>query len=224
MQPKTPFILAFVLAISFLPATVWAECYTYDPLGRLKNLAYDDVGGSSMTYTFDKHGNREQVETERDAGENCLPPPPSTSNAASTPVLSASISDPAQPNRPPTVSDRTVYMRGGQFMTASLPVYDLDADSVSVVSATTTATNITVAPNNWPLLGYRIDAESDGTAQVNITYSDSNNAQASGILTVIVSGTSGGGGGGDLPDDCAQPMPGQNDCPVLPNDDPDLPN
>jgi len=47
------FMLALLLALITTP--VYAETYTYDTVGRLTTVAYDD--GSTITYNYDNTGN-----------------------------------------------------------------------------------------------------------------------------------------------------------------------
>ena len=48
-------LLVFVSLIALHPAPVDAEIYTYDTIGRLTKVTYDD--GSSITYAYDNAGN-----------------------------------------------------------------------------------------------------------------------------------------------------------------------
>jgi len=194
-----------------------AECYTYDALNRLEKLAYKD--GAAMSYTLDKHGNREQVVTNVNAGEVCAQPTNPISNTQSAPVLSANLIDLDVPNRAPVVIDKTINVRAGKMIVNSttvrspLTVYDLDADVLTVASFT--ANNPSIVTAGWvdvPTAGtqttprFRVKAVAVGTATVTFVYQDEDGLQTTGILTVIVGpgGTTTGGGGNDIPEDnCA---------------------
>jgi YD repeat-containing protein len=63
--------------------------YTYDDLGRLSTVTYDN--GRKITYTYDPAGNRTQVVTE-DTGQAALP---------------SSFRTAAQPARRPSAGSRT---------------------------------------------------------------------------------------------------------------------
>jgi YD repeat-containing protein len=47
--------LIFASLFTLHPTSVYAEAYTYDTIGRLTKVAYDD--GSSITYAYDNAGN-----------------------------------------------------------------------------------------------------------------------------------------------------------------------
>ena len=49
----SPLVLAFLLVFHITSA--YAETYTYDTVGRLTSVTYDD--GSSITYNYDNAGN-----------------------------------------------------------------------------------------------------------------------------------------------------------------------
>ncbi len=205
----------FTVAI-FLAPTAQAECYTYDALNRLEKLAYKD--GAAMEYSLDKHGNREQVDTNISAGEACAQPATPVSNTQTAPVLSASIVDLDVPNRAPVVNDKTVYASVDDYIvnssnaTSPLTVYDLDADVLSVASFT--ANNPSIVTAGWVEVNttgtqttsrFQVKAISLGTGTVTFVYQDEHGLQTSGMLTVIVGqgststgdGGSSGSGGGD---------------------------
>ena len=57
MYIKTIFLtLAFLLAIVAVPSHASGITYTYDALGRLITLTYDN--GTKITYAYDAAGNR----------------------------------------------------------------------------------------------------------------------------------------------------------------------
>ena len=75
---KFSFASWFIVPLSMLSASAFAETYSYDAAGRLTAVVYDD--GSSVTYTYDLNSNLLQM----DADSNGINSPPGCSNVSLT--------------------------------------------------------------------------------------------------------------------------------------------
>jgi YD repeat-containing protein len=148
-----------VIAMAFGTAeaqTASTETYSYDSLGRLKSVVYQD--GTRVDYQYDKLGNRTQLVVAPPVNHN----PVANADSAST-VAGASV-------------DISVLSNDT----------DPDSNPLTVTSATTPAHGTTTVVNGATQVRYAPTAGYTGSDTFNYSISDGQGGTASAAVTVTV--------------------------------------
>lgn len=174
---------SMVVFLSLLAGLVSAETYTYDDLGRLTSIAYDD--GSAVTYTYDNNGNR----------------------------LALTVGAAPEPNVGPVAADDDVSTTVDTAVTINILSNDTDADgAIDVTSVAIVDDAGAGATEVDPASGTVTYTPADGyTGSDSFTYTVQDDAGAvSNLATVSVTvqeSSSGNGSGGSSGTD--EPTVGQ---------------
>lgn len=135
-------LLGGVAALA-LPESAWArqETYTYDALGRLTSVTYDN--GDVVYYVYDAAGNRTQVQ------RNGTPPaPPSPPGPPSPSTLAVGVSTTTWSSNPSTGEDPPV----AALVSGGVPPYSFLWQKVSGNPATS-ANTPTASWTDWVFTG-----------------------------------------------------------------------
>ena len=197
--------ICFFCTIIFAPIAS-AECYTYDDLGRLITVVYDNDGANGdnakRQYNLDKHGNRKTVEDAIVGGGVCAQPSGSTTLGASGAAdvdYGASANAGAEPlsNVPPIANDDIIAVEVNASITVTPLDDDTDANSADGLVLTGFVNNnaslISVSQSGNSI--FVTAGSSAGTATITYTISDGKGGTDIGLITVTV--TASGGAGSD---------------------------
>jgi len=169
-----------------------AECYTYDDLGRLISVVYDNTGAAKRTYNLDKHGNRTTVQDVTAGGGACSVPTGTTSNGVNAPVDSSQYAStgggpPPATNTPPVADTENITLTVNTSMTVDPLGGDTDADVGDVLTLASINENspliTTVQAGNSVLV---TAGSSAGTASFTYIVSDGNGGTATGSVFVTI--------------------------------------
>ncbi len=200
-------IVCFSYTVVFTP-TASAECYTYDDLGRLITVVYDNDGATGdnakRQYNLDKHGNRKTVEDAIIGGGVCAQPTGSTTQGADGAAdvdYGASANASAEPpsNVPPIANDDVIAVEVNSSITVTPLDDDTDANSTDVlvlagfVNNNASLISVSQSGNSIFVTAW----SSAGTATITYTISDGNGGTDTGLISVTITDASGGISSGD---------------------------
>jgi len=173
-------------AFVFMSPQAFAECYTYDDLGRLVNVVYDNVDKAQSAYSLDKHGNRITVSTTGSSSASCIPPSGTTSDYEDGPVISGEGSSNASGNQTPIADNETISMliNSTQIVMPLEGDVDPDGDTLSLVSISEASTLITAT-----MAGNAVTVQSfsnEGSATITYMVSDGQGGISQGVISVTI--------------------------------------
>jgi len=190
----------FLGTFAILAPFAHAECYSYDDLGRLVSVVYDDANVAKRTYTLDEHGNRELVEDATSSGGVCTVPSGNTSTGQNAAIGSddydtqTSSSEPPVSNTPPIADDETISL----LVNSSITINPLEGDT-DVDMDTLSLTSITITNGSGLLSAVQVGNSvfvltfgSTGSASISYIVSDGNGGTDIGDISITINADSAG--------------------------------
>lgn len=184
-------ISLFTLFLLSISSSAFAKCYTYDSLGRLIAVDYDNAGTAQRTYSLDEHGNRTNVQDVTSGGTACVVPLGTPSTGNSDPAGPAQNggsggTTPPPTNSPPVTDDEIITLEVSSTMLVN-PLEgdtDPDGDTLTLTGVSTSSTLFT-----FTLSGTAVTVSSGsvaGSGAIDYMASDGNGGTAGGTIFVTI--------------------------------------
>lgn len=205
---------AIAIIVSTFSVTSYADCYSYDALGRLETSLYSDSSSNaalaSTSYVLDEHGNRQTVQTNSAASRSCAQP----SSDISQGEASAVVSDTPPENQVPTASDFDINLLLGATFTANAIINASDDDGEALVLSSAVSNhpaNISVNISGGQGMVAVESIIGEGNFEIVYEVQDPHGATASATIYVNVTapddGLDGTGGDDTTPNDLVDSDP-----------------
>ncbi len=180
----TIFPIALLSGLLFSPAL--SECYSYDNLGRLTSVVYDNANSAKRTYNLDLHGNRTTVIDQTSGGSTCSPPSGNASQGENDP---GGGTGGGGSNTPPVADDDNYGMELNSTLTANPLEGDTDSEGgiLSLVSISGSSPYFTAQQSGNSVI--LTTGNLEGTGSISYVVSDDNGETDTGTMTVDVTDT-----------------------------------